>query len=172
MSRGGGGRAALAATYREDFQAIATYLLRRTGDRELAEELASQTFAEAFAKCETWRDKGLPIRCWLLRIATRKLARHARAERRGRAFRERAARGSAYERDAAGRSEDAALLRAAMSRLSREHQDVLALFHLAEMSVEGVASVLEARVGTVKSRLARGRDALRREIERFGKGPD
>jgi RNA polymerase sigma-70 factor (ECF subfamily) len=55
---------------------------------------------------------------------------------------------------------------AALLVLAPEHQAVVSLHYLESMSVDDVAVVLGCRVGTVKSRLSRARDAMRQELER------
>ena len=48
--------------------------------------------------------------------------------------------------------------------LSDDHRQVVTLHHLEGMSVEQIAEVMHCSVGTVKSRLSRARDALRRKL--------
>ena len=57
--------------------------------------------------------------------------------------------------------------RKAMWTLLPKHQAVLTLHYLEGMSLKEVASVIGCRVGTVKSRLARGRDALRERLTKW-----
>ena len=51
-------------------------------------------------------------------------------------------------------------LRDAIAELPRAYREVIVLHYLADLSVEEVAAVLDVPVGTVKSRLFRGRSAL------------
>ena len=51
---------------------------------------------------------------------------------------------------------------AALRRLPPRQREVLVLFHVAELPVEEIGRHLRLPVGTVKSRLARGRSALAR----------
>jgi RNA polymerase sigma-70 factor (ECF subfamily) len=53
-------------------------------------------------------------------------------------------------------------LEAALGKLQPEQRQVILLVGLEGMSYEEVASVLNVPVGTVRSRLSRGRDELRR----------
>jgi RNA polymerase sigma-70 factor (ECF subfamily) len=53
----------------------------------------------------------------------------------------------------------------ALRRLPLAQREVLVLHYVAELAVEQVAAELRVPVGTVKSRLARGRAALARELE-------
>ena len=53
-----------------------------------------------------------------------------------------------------------------LARLPIVEREVLSLFYLQELSLTEVADVLGVPVGTVKSRLFRARQMLRRELVR------
>ena len=57
-------------------------------------------------------------------------------------------------------------LAAAMAQLLPEHQAVLQLRVVNEMSYEQIADVLDIQIGTVKSRLSRARNQLKKILER------
>ena len=69
-----------------------------------------------------------------------------------------------------GISPDRVALVAALQRLPRATREALVLHHLADLPVAEVAAVTGASVGTVKSRLSRGRTALA-ELLDHRKGP-
>jgi RNA polymerase sigma factor (sigma-70 family) len=56
---------------------------------------------------------------------------------------------------------DRADLRKALATLQRPYREVIVLHYLADLPVDEVAAILEVPVGTVKSRLSRGREALK-----------
>ena len=58
------------------------------------------------------------------------------------------------------------ILQAAMAQLLPEHRAVLQLRVVNEMSYEQIADVLEIQIGTVKSRLSRARNQLKKILER------
>jgi RNA polymerase sigma-70 factor (ECF subfamily) len=55
----------------------------------------------------------------------------------------------------------------AVEGLSPDHRAVVTLHHLEGMSVEEIAKIMKCSVGTVKSRLSRARDHLRRKLAGF-----
>ena len=57
-------------------------------------------------------------------------------------------------------------LAAAMAQLLPEHRAVLQLRVVNEMSYEQIADVLDIQIGTVKSRLSRARNQLKKRLER------
>jgi RNA polymerase sigma-70 factor (ECF subfamily) len=66
--------------------------------------------------------------------------------------------------DVPGLGPDLVALGAAMARLTPDQRRVLVLHYVVGLSVEDVARETGARPGTVKSRLSRGREALRAEL--------
>lgn len=163
-------RSAFAALYRRHYSAIARYILRRVGDVHTAEDLSADVFLAAMRGLPRYRYRDIPIQSWLYRIATNSVNRWARKRRR-RAIREwdvacdlqcersiRPAESNAFELTGD-------MARAAMLTLPPKHQDVLALHYLEGLAIAEIAVSLGCREGTVKSRLARGRDALRERLE-------
>ena len=61
-------------------------------------------------------------------------------------------------------------VRAAIAGLSEDHRSVISLHHLQGLSVEEIAEVMDCSVGTVKSRLSRARDNLRRKLAGYVEG--
>ncbi|MCC6428659.1 MAG: RNA polymerase sigma factor [Phycisphaerales bacterium] len=165
--------AALTEIYRRHYRMIASYLYRRTGDPHLAEDLAAETFLAAFRTVDRLRKLAVPARFWLLRIATNASHRWMRGTRR-RIAREQAreqAQPQARTPPEASRSDSTDShqpVRSAVARLPRRFQAVIALHYFAGLAVQEVALVLECSEGTVKSRLSRGRDRLRRDLESTG----
>jgi RNA polymerase sigma-70 factor (ECF subfamily) len=66
------------------------------------------------------------------------------------------------------RSEDAAVLHAALSELPAEFREVVVLRELEELSYKEIAGVAGIPVGTVMSRLARGRERLQEILNKRG----
>ena len=68
-------------------------------------------------------------------------------------------------------AEEKALLAQAMQELEPEQRQILTLRVVNEMSYADIADVLRIREGTVKSRLSRARDALRKKLLIIGNKP-
>jgi RNA polymerase sigma factor (sigma-70 family) len=66
--------------FAENHEALRRYLLRYTGDPELAEDLAQETFLRLLQH----RPDGVPARPWLFRVATNLACDAARSRRRRR----------------------------------------------------------------------------------------
>ena len=61
--------AALAALYNEYYDRIARYILVRLGERTEAEDLAGEVFLKALESLESYKERGIPMRAWLFKIA-------------------------------------------------------------------------------------------------------
>jgi len=160
---------------------IYALLVRLTDDAEEARDLTQETFLQAFRNIEGFRGDA-DLRTWLYRIAVNQARNRWRWWKRRRRDRtvsldapasdERDAPLSAGIRDdgardpeqqALAREREAALL-SALRTLSRTYREVIVLRDIEGLSYEEVAVALELNIGTVKSRLSRGRDELRRRL--------
>lgn len=159
-------REALALLHTHEARAVVGYLWRRTGDSHAAEDLAADVFVRAFERLEDLRP-GARSRAWLLRVATNLANRWARRRLVLGWISLASSDASALEgREPTSESVEVEALRAALLRLPPRFQAVLALHYIEELPVEQVARILELPVGTVHSRLSRGRARLRRQLER------
>jgi RNA polymerase sigma-70 factor (ECF subfamily) len=181
---------AFGELYLQHQSAIWRYLRHRTGESHAADDLVAEVFLELLRALPRFRPRGIGVRGWLYRVATRRVARWAKRRRRSdesfdedlhtRARRSSAATaGDSNESDAfrapdgattgnGDPSDAAARVRAALSALHERWQTVLVLHYLQGLAIDEIADVLGVRPGTIKSRLARGRDELRRRLERAG----
>lgn len=136
------------------------YLL--LGDPDEAQDVAQETFIRAWVALPRF-DRSLPLRPWLLRIASN-LAKNRRRSL-GRFF----AALTRFGREPAAsapESDDADLLWQAIRRLDRNHQQALYLRYFMDMPEAEMAQALNVAPGTVKSRLHRAQRALRQVIAR------
>jgi RNA polymerase sigma factor (sigma-70 family) len=149
---------AFGTIFERHFDAVHGYARRRVGP-DLAEEIATETFVRAFDGRRRFDVDRVDARPWLLGIAANLLRRHWRTERR---------RLEAYGRSAGGAapSEEAARIEvvAALDSLSRDEREVLFLFAVADLSYDEIAEALDVPIGTVRSRLARARGRIRRQL--------
>jgi RNA polymerase sigma-70 factor (ECF subfamily) len=161
---------------------IYALLYRLTEDPEEARDLTQETFLQAFRNIAGFRGEA-DLRTWLYRIAVNQARNRWRWWKRRRRDRtvsldapvgdEGSAPLSAGLTDEGARDpEQQALarereraLRTALSTLSRPYREVIVLRDIEGLSYEEVAQALDINIGTVKSRLSRGRDELRRRLE-------
>jgi RNA polymerase sigma-70 factor, ECF subfamily len=145
-----------AVLFDRHFDAVHGYAQRRVGP-DLADEVAAETFTRAFDQRRRYDQTREDARPWLLGIAANLLRRHWRTERR---------RFDAYARSlgiadaipSAGVSSD---LVAALKRMPRREREPLLLLAWADLTYEQIAVALGLPIGTVRSRISRGRARLR-----------
>jgi RNA polymerase sigma-70 factor, ECF subfamily len=137
--------------------------LTRNGDR--ADDLVQETLLRAIAKAHLWQT-GTDIRAWLFTIMHNQYVNMVR-----RAMRDEATvdieqmSSSLVATTDPTASRQLHELERALARLPDEQREVILLVGLEGMSYESAAQILCVPVGTVRSRLSRGRDALRRMME-------
>jgi len=156
------------ALYQEHYGAIAGLIYRRTGDAHVTEDLTSDVFVAAFASMHTYRGD-VPVVAWLRRIAQNRVSRWARREAGLRGILRRIPIVREFVPAPEMKSERMRALEA-MLRLPAQQQEVLSSHYLEDMSLEEVSVMLGVSAEAVKSRLARARESLRRELERGKRG--
>ncbi len=165
MARAKGDADAFALLYRRHYPAIQRYVRRRLGGSGMVDDVVAETFLTALEYLPRYQERGLPFRSWLYRLATSRISRWIRQARR---------RLEQLEHEPPARDivapDEREIVRLALLGLAERLQSVLGLHYLEGLSVDEVAAVLECSTGTVKSRLSRGRDALRRRLEQLGEG--
>jgi RNA polymerase sigma-70 factor, ECF subfamily len=149
---------------------------RLVSSREEAEDLMQETYARAFGN---WRsfEPGTNLRAWLLRILTNlNIDRGRRAQRTPQM--QPLEEGDYFlynqlEATAGGPSQDEERV---LSRLSQNHvvealtelphdfRDVVVLVDIGDFSYAEAAQILDIPIGTVMSRLHRGRRMLKKEL--------
>ncbi len=149
---------ALSQLFRQHHGHIARYLRRRIGNDAIADDLTSEVFLAMVRYLPRYRYRNTPFRAWLYRIATNQVNRWARRQRRMSML---PAPEQASESPEQKQREEAQRIRQALAQLPTHYQNALALHYLEELSIETVSQVLGCAIGTVKSRLARGRELLR-----------
>ena len=147
---------------------LVDYVYRRTGDVHTAEDLVADTFLIVMRSLRGYRYRGVPFRFWLVRIATNVVNRWARRQRRRLpAWLETGGHVARKTVSAIRRQGDEGYVLRALLSLPPRYQAVLSLHHLEGLSVKETATVIGCREGTVRSRLARARDALRKKLNEW-----
>ena len=157
-------------------------LVRLTEDEEEARDLTQDTFLSALKAIKKFRGEA-DLKTWLYRIAVNESRNRFRWWKRRN-------KNSIISLDADNsfnqtplsetisdsannpemetlRRERERALRKALSELSANFREVIVLRDIEGLSYEEVATALETNVGTVKSRIARGREELRKKLSGF-----
>jgi len=132
------------------------FAYRFTNDRALAEDVAQETFLRAFRFLRSYRGDSR-FGSWLFRIA-RNCAVDAIRRRGGVAEHE------PTEMPVPSVAESRIELDAALAALGRRHREPFLLIEVFGLSYEEASEVLGVRVGTLKSRMHRARQAMMRAL--------
>jgi len=170
---------AFDALFRKHYAKVVNFALRLQGDTDDAEDIAQTAFVRAHAHVGRIRD-GQALLAWLYRTVVNIVRDRAKSASRKPLWRfadlgsTRTAGGSAPVEEVADDSLDPSrrlmaaerdrALERAIAELPLEFREPLVLHHLQQMDVDEVARVLRVPVGTVKSRLSRGRSRLREAL--------
>jgi RNA polymerase sigma-70 factor (ECF subfamily) len=124
------------------------------GDRELAEEVVQDVFAQLWRHAEDYDQRRASVRTWLYAIARNRIIdAHRRAAARPKRAEDDDSLDTVAEMDAAL---DHAVLRwqvtAALARLSPAHREVIRLAHYGGLTMREIADRTGVPLGTVKSR--------------------
>src|SRR3954449_6442939 len=165
--------------FEEDALALSEQVYRvarhLAGSREEADDLVQETYARAF---RSWRSfqPGTNMRAWLLRILTNLNIDRGRRQQRAPQMQPLEANDYyLYDRlseDGDGISDEQRGVErlsqddivTALSEVPHDFRDVLVLVDLGDFSYADAAQILDIPVGTVMSRLHRGRRILKREL--------
>lgn len=147
---------------------------RLAPSREEAEDLVQETYARAF---RNWRsfEAGTNLRAWLFRILTNLNIDRGRREQRTPTMEpieegdyflynrlEAAGGGSDEDRAVERLSQDGVV--EALSAVPHDFRDVIVLVDIGDFSYRDAAQILDIPIGTVMSRLHRGRRILKHEL--------
>ena len=129
-----------------------------TGSRSVAEDVVQDCFASAWKHRKQLRQPEL-ARAWLFRIMRRHALRHLVP---GPQSLDTGHDGDAIELPSPDQGLDNQLdVVKALTRIAPIHREVLVLFYFDDMPTAQMAEALDVAPGTVLSRLARARDALK-----------
>ena len=146
-----------SAAIAEHIPRLRRYARALAGDSHRADDLVQDTLERALAKFHLWRH-GIYLRAWMFSIMHNVFINQLKA-RRELALDEATEAGL----EAAARADTLELrdLDAALRRLPEEQREVLLLVGLEQFSYAEASQALGVPVGTVMSRLSRGRERLR-----------
>jgi RNA polymerase sigma-70 factor (ECF subfamily) len=144
----------LRELYRRYASELFGFATSALGDRELAEEVVQDVFAQLWRHAGDYDQRKASVRTWLYAIARNRIIdAHRRAAARPKRAEDDASLETAAEMDAAL---DHAVLRwqvtAALARLSPAHREVIRLAHYGGLTMREISERTGVPLGTVKSR--------------------
>ncbi|MBO4160578.1 MULTISPECIES: RNA polymerase sigma factor [Micromonospora] len=151
------------AFYASSAQRVLGQVYAMLGSRTEAEDAVAEAYARAWSRWATVRECDSP-EAWVRKVAYRVAVS---------AWRKAVNRVTAHRREATGQqvepvSVDHVVLVDALRHIPSEQRRAIVLHHLVGLSVAEIAAETRANPNTVKTRLARGRQALARYLSDDG----
>jgi RNA polymerase sigma-70 factor, ECF subfamily len=156
-----GDREAFAALYRRRRPDVYRFALHMTGTPAAAEDVAQEVFLAVIQEARRYSPARAAVLPWLLGIA-RNQSRRRQVERRHEPLPE-GTSGPAVDADpleGLARTRQCVALRRALTALPVVYREAVVLCDLQELTYQDAAHVADCAIGTVRSRLHRGRQML------------
>ncbi|PVV83707.1 RNA polymerase sigma factor [Dehalogenimonas alkenigignens] len=142
----------LAGLFDEYYDRIARYAYTRVGDRQEAEDLASEVFARALKSLDSFEDRGLPMGAWLFKIAHNLVVdfHRRRAERKTVDVEDVEIESDDSPAEQAERKLEMERVQRAMENLTEEQREIIRLRFFAGLSSAEVGALLGKSDGAVR----------------------
>jgi RNA polymerase sigma-70 factor, ECF subfamily len=161
-------------------RAIVSYVYRMTGDYDAALDLTQEVFIKVYNSLARYRPE-YKFSTWVYRIAHNAAVDHLRRRpARPQGLDAVARDGEAYERPVASdapspeqlseRAELRAEIEDVIQQLPAGYRELIVLRHAHDLSYDEIAEVTGLPLGTVKNRIFRAREAMRRPLLERGIG--
>lgn len=165
---------AFGALFDLNYTKILSYLVHRTGDVALAQDLSSETFLKAYSKLWQFKWRSISFSAWLYRIAINELRMHFRNKKLVHSL-EAMMESTGFDvrdsvdlqrelveaEEAVKRHGEFLQIQKRLTLLPVAYQEVISLRFFEEKSLNEIAEILGKKEGTIKSLLSRGLEKLR-----------
>jgi len=149
---------------------VYTIAYRMLGDPEAAKDVAQESFLSAYLGLRTFRHQS-KFSSWLCSIVMNKCRDHLRARKENISVDDvaeiRADEGNLPEANCSAH-ETRDVIQRALNALPDEYREVLVLKHIEELDYQEIAGITGTSVAALKVRAHRGREMLRKMLEKSG----
>lgn len=152
----------IATLVEQHYESLYRFAYRLSGQTSDAEDLTQQTFLDAQRKLDTLRDPD-KVRAWLFMIV-RNLYRRRLRDQGSHPEVTLEAIGEPVSEEVDLLPLDGEGLQSVLNELPEEFRSVLVLFYFRELSYREISEQLDVPIGTVMSRLSRGKKHLRQRL--------
>jgi RNA polymerase sigma-70 factor (ECF subfamily) len=167
---------AFGVLYDKYYSQIFGYVLRRTANIDVAQDVTSEVFLKALKNIGQFHWRGVPFSSWLYRIATNEIANSFRGKGRREALIEKVTNSTSLSdvsveveitraEEELQKHEEFLALHENIAKLPLKYQEVITLRFFEKKQLKEIGTILGKREGTVKSLLHRGLAKLRKHME-------
>ena len=142
----------LAALYEDYYDRIANYVYVRIGDKNEAEDIASEVFLKALKSIKSYEEQGIPMQAWLFKIAHNMVVDHLRKVSKIKTV----SLDTIEVKDENDPAETAEMqitiesIKKTMEQLTPDQREVLQLRFFGELSSREVADIMKKTDGSVR----------------------
>lgn len=147
---------------------IVNFLFQLTGDYQRAVELSQETFMRVYFKANKYRPVA-PFSSWIYAVASNLAKTEMKKMRKYQAISLEEVQNTLPVENSEKNPSDSGLvrnLRMALNNLHPRYRIPVILKDVEGFSQEEIAQILKRPIGTVKARITRGRDYLKKELEK------
>lgn len=166
---------AFAELYEANYSLILNYVIRRTGNVDLAKDIVSDTFLKAMENIQRFQWRNVPFSAWLYRIANNEINQTYRTTKKQAISLDQLQEEHGFEVESSELTEEIINAQAELDErhqqflyyqkklleLPIKYQEVISLRYFEDKSMKEIAEILDKREGTIKSLLHRGLEKLR-----------
>jgi RNA polymerase sigma-70 factor (ECF subfamily) len=169
-------REAFGRLYDEHYNRIFNYVVRRTANVHITQDITSDVFFKALHNIESYRWNGVPFSAWLYRIAGNEIANYYRKQQRQQISEAELVKFSSNVTSSAEaeliqaeaeieRKQEYLILHKQLSLLPLKYQEVITLRYFEKKQLSEIGEILGKKEGTIKSLLHRGLEKLRKNMK-------
>ena len=161
---------AFGQLYDEHYSRIFGYVLKRTADLDLTQDVVSETFLKALKNLNQFHWQNVSFSSWLFRIASNEIVNFWRKKKPALSFS--SVKEPAFTKDLSEEimaaqdklkdHQDFLMIQKQIRLLDSRYQEVIVLRFFEKKSLLEIAEILGKKEGTVKSLLHRGLEKLRK----------
>ncbi len=160
---------AFGELYEANFDRIYYYILRQTGDEDIAGDLASQTFVNALNNLSRYQFRGFPFSAWLYKIAANEVNKYYRRQKGKMVFsiEEARVRELVEQSNRGTEQEEEELIQRMLTYLKDLPTDMLHVLELRffeDKDFREIAFILDITESGAKMRTYRALDQLRKQF--------
>jgi len=147
---------------------IVNFLFQLTGDYQRAVELSQETFMRVYFKANKYKPVA-PFSSWIYAIASNLAKTEMKKMRKSQVISLEEIQNTLYIEDTSNNPSGSGLtrnLRKALNNLHPRYRIPVILKDVEGFSQEEIAQILRRPIGTVKARITRGRDYIKKELEK------
>ena len=169
-------REAFGKLYDRHYDQILNYIVRRTANIQVSQDITSEVFIKALHGIHKYRWNEVPFSAWLYRIASNEIVNYYRNRKRQKDTESEiikwhntetssAETGLIQAEEELRRNQEYLLLHQQLSILPSKYQEVITLRYFDKKQIKEISEILGKKEGTVKSLLHRGLEKLRKNLQ-------